>query len=49
LSRGSDQWDVQEIIQRVVDSLRLAGYLVWFDVRTAGPICLAVNRLDISI
>ena len=26
-----DQWDVQEVIKRIVAELQRRGYLVWFD------------------
>ena len=28
----TDQWDVQELIVRLVRSLQARGYLVWFDL-----------------
>ena len=28
----TDQWDVQPIIRRIVETLRLKDYKVWFDL-----------------
>jgi len=35
----SDQWDYQVVIERLVRSLQLRGYAIWFDVD-----CMKVRR-----
>lgn len=40
----SYQWDVQEVVKRVVAELQLRGYLVWLDVeRMKGSVIDAMS------
>ena len=45
-----DQWDVQEIIKRIVAELQGRGYLVWFDrkCRKAHAMCTRVQPLPLG-